>query len=175
MGQNKEFNPRHQSKELQLIISWVTMMMVTKLAQIATVFFSDKIPPYSQSPFFLIYYFPPSSSPYTCMSDLLVVGLCYINLLPKLLSSSCESEKPLLRYHFHINAVRVLIVEYLMWRQQLFLELLYRHAPVCLLAVLIFFLGVLWKIVFAGRSLFFYIGSGYLRTELSSAWLLGLP
>ena len=89
-----------------------------------------------------------------------VVGLCHINLLPKLLGSSCESEKPLLRYHFHINAARVLVVEHLIWRQQLFLELLYRHAPVCLLAVLIFFLGVLWKIVFAGKSLFFYLSFG---------------
>ena len=89
-----------------------------------------------------------------------VAILCHINLLPKLLDSSCESEKSLLRYHFHINAVRVLVVEYLMWRQQLFLELLYRHAPVCLFAVLIFFFGVLWKIVFAGKSLFFYLGLG---------------
>ena len=46
-----------------------------------------------------------------------VVGLCHINLLPKLLGSSYESEKPLLRYHFHINAARVLVVEHLMWRQ----------------------------------------------------------
>ena len=89
-----------------------------------------------------------------------VVGLCHLNLLPKLLGSSSESEKPLHRYHFYINAVRVLVVEYLMWRQQLFLKLLYRHAPVCLFAVLIFFFGVLWKIVFAGKSLFFYLGLG---------------
>ena len=87
-----------------------------------------------------------------------VVGLCHINLPPKLLGSSCEFKKPLLRYHFHINAARVLVVEHLMWRQQLFLELLYRHALVCLLAILIFFLGVLWKIVFDGKSLFFYLG-----------------
>ena len=89
-----------------------------------------------------------------------VVGLCHINLSPKLLGSSCESEKPLLRYHFHINAVGVLVVEHLMWRQQLFLELLYRHAPVCSFVVLIFFFGVLWKIVFANKSLFFYLGLG---------------
>ena len=89
-----------------------------------------------------------------------IVGLCHINLLLKLLGSSCESEKPLLRYHFHINAARVLVVEHLMWRQQFFLELLYRHALVCLLAVLIFSFGRLWKIVFAGKSLFFYIGLG---------------
>ena len=57
-----------------------------------------------------------------------VVGLCHINLLPKLLGSSCESEKSLFKYHFHINAVRVLVVEHLMWRQQFFLELLYCHA-----------------------------------------------
>ena len=43
-----------------------------------------------------------------------VVGLCYINLLLKLLGSSCESEKPLLKYHFHINAAKVLVVELLM-------------------------------------------------------------
>ena len=89
-----------------------------------------------------------------------VVGLCHINLPPKLLGSNCESEKPLLRYHFHINVARVLVVEHLIWRQQLFLELLYYHAPVCLLAVLIFFLGVLWKIVFDSRSLFFHLGFG---------------
>ena len=83
-----------------------------------------------------------------------VVGLCHINLLPKLLGSSCESEKPLLRYHFYINAAKVLVVEHLMWRQQLFLELLYRHAPVCLFVVPIFFLGVLWKIVFVDKSIF---------------------
>ena len=87
-----------------------------------------------------------------------VVGLCHINLLPKLLGSSCKSEKSLHKYHFHINAARVLVVEHLMWRQQLFLELLYRHAPVCLLAVLIFFFGVLWKIVFVGKSLSFFLG-----------------
>ena len=89
-----------------------------------------------------------------------VVGLCHINLLSKLLGSSYEYEKPLLRYHFHINAARVLVVEHLTWRQQFFLELLYRHAPVCLLAVFIFFFGVLWKIVFDGKSLFFYLGFG---------------
>ena len=71
-----------------------------------------------------------------------VVSLCHINLLLELLGSSCESEKPLLGYHFHINAVRVLVMEHLMWRQQLFLELLYRHAPVYLLDVIIFFFGV---------------------------------
>ena len=89
-----------------------------------------------------------------------VVGLCDINLPPKLLGSSCEFEKPLLRYHFHINAVGVLFVEHLMWRQQLFLELLYRHAPVCSFVVLIFFFGVLWKAVFDGKSLFFHLGLG---------------
>ena len=45
-----------------------------------------------------------------------VIGLCHINLLPKLLGSSCESEKPLPRYHFHINAARGLVVEHLIWR-----------------------------------------------------------
>ena len=63
-------------------------------------------------------------------------------------------------YHFHISAAIVLVVEYLMWRQQFFLELLYCHALVCLLAVLIFFFGVFWKIVFASKSLFFYLGLG---------------
>ena len=64
----------------------------------------------------------------------------------------------LFRGLFHINADRVLVVEYLMGRKQLFLELLYHHAPVCLSAVLIFFFGKFWKIVFAGKSLFFYLG-----------------
>ena len=89
-----------------------------------------------------------------------VIGLCHLNLLPKLLGSSSESEKPLHRYHFYINAVRVLVVEHLMERQQLFLELLYRHALVCLPAVLIFFFGRLWKIILAGKSLFFYLSLG---------------
>ena len=104
-----------------------------------------------------------------------IVGLYHINLLPKLLGSSCESEKPLLRYHFHINAARVLVVEHLMWRQQLFLELLYRHALMCLLDVLIFLFGVLWKIVFAGKSLFFYLSLDQPRTELSLARFPRLP
>ena len=89
-----------------------------------------------------------------------VVGLYHINLPSKLLGSSCEFEKPLLKYHFHINAARALVGEHLMWRQQLFLESLYRRAPVCLLTVLIFFLGVLRKIVFDGKSLFFHLGFG---------------
>ena len=89
-----------------------------------------------------------------------IVGLCHINLLPKLLGSRCESKKPLLRYHFHINVVRMLVVEHLMERQQIFLELLYRHTLVCLLAVLIFFFKRLWKIILAGKSLFFYLGLG---------------
>ena len=84
--------------------------------------------------------------------------LCYINLPPKLLDSSCGSEKSLLKHHFHINAAIVLVVEHLMWRQQLFLELLYRHAPVCSFAVLIF--EVLWKIVFDSKSLFFHLSLG---------------
>ena len=90
----------------------------------------------------------------------IVVGLCHINLPQKLLCSSCESEKPLLRYHFHINVARILVVKHLMWRRQLFLELLYCHAPMYLLVVLIFFFGVLWKIVFDGKSLFFHLGFG---------------
>ena len=43
-----------------------------------------------------------------------IVGLFHINLPPKLVGSSCESEKPLLMYHFHINVARVLVVEHLM-------------------------------------------------------------
>ena len=86
-----------------------------------SVLFGKISDPFSQSSFFLIYYFPPSSPPYTRMSDLLLL-LCHINLLPKLLGSSRESEKPLLRYHFHINVAKMLVVEHLMWRQQLFLE-----------------------------------------------------
>ena len=136
------------------------MTMVTKLVQIATVFSLVKSPiPFLRAPSsiyttFLIHLH------YTRAGQICCCWSCHINLLPKLLGSSCESEKPLLRYHFHINAARVLVVEHLMWRQQLFLELLYRHALVCLLAVLIFFLGVLWKIVLSGKSLFFYLGFG---------------
>ena len=114
-------------------------------------------------------------SPIHVQARFAVVGLCHINLLPKLLGSSCESEKPLLKYHFHINAARVLVVEHLMRRQQLFLELFYRHAPVCLPAVLTFFFGRLWKIVFAGKSFFFYLGLGQPRIELSSARFTKLP
>ena len=89
-----------------------------------------------------------------------IVGLFHINLPPNLIGSSCESEKPLLMYHFHINVARVLVVEHLMWRQQLFLELLYHHILVCLLTILIFFFGVLWKTIFDGKSLFFHLGFG---------------
>ena len=66
----------------------------------------------------------------------------------------------LFRGLLHINAARVLVMEHLMGRQQLFLELLYRHAPMCLPAILIFLFGRLWKIVFVGKSLFFYLGLG---------------
>ena len=66
----------------------------------------------------------------------------------------------LFRGLLHINAVKVLIVEHLMERQQLFLELLYRHAPVCLPAVLISLFGRLWEIALVGKSLFFYLGLG---------------
>ena len=45
-----------------------------------------------------------------------------------------------------------------MGRQQLFLELLYRHALMYLPAVLIFFFGRLWKITFVDKLLFFYLG-----------------
>ena len=144
--------------------------MVTKLVQIVTVFSLVKS---------VIPFFSKLLLPCVLLSSFIstthvqvrsaVVGLCHINLLPKLLGSSCESEKSLLRYYFHINAVRVLIVEHLMWRQQLFLKLLHRRAPVCLLAILIFFLGVLWKVVFDGKLLFFYLGFGQPRIWLSSA------
>ena len=66
----------------------------------------------------------------------------------------------LFRGLLHINAARVLVMEHLIGRQQLFLELLYRYAPMCLPAILIFFFGRLWKIVFVGKSLFFYLGLG---------------
>ena len=52
----------------------------------------------------------------------------------------------MLRSLLQINAARVLAVMHLMWRQQLFLELLYRHAPVFLPVALIFFFGGLWEI-----------------------------
>ena len=55
-----------------------------------------------------------------------------------------------------------------MGRQQLFLKLLCRHALVCLSAVLTLFFGRLWKIIFVGKSLFFYLGLGQPRTSLSS-------
>ena len=96
--------------------------MVTKLVQIATVFSLVKSPiPFLRAPSsiyttFLIHLH------YTRAGQICCCWSCHINLLPKLLGSSCESEKPLLRYHFHINAARVLVVEHLMWRQQLFLE-----------------------------------------------------
>ena len=134
--------------------------MVATLVHISTVFYLVKsLIPFPRAPFslcttFLLYLH------HTRADQIVVVGLGHINLLPRLLGSSCEFKKPLLRYHFHINAVRVLVVEHLMWRQQLFLELLYHHAPMCLLAVLIFFFGMLWKIVHAGKSLFFYLGLG---------------
>ena len=66
----------------------------------------------------------------------------------------------LFRGLLHINAARVLVVEHLIGRQQLFLELLYHHAPMCLLAILIFFFGRVWRIVFASKSLFFYLDLG---------------
>ena len=61
---------------------------------------------------------------------------------------------------FHINAAKVLVVEHLMGKQQLFLELLYCHAPVCLPAVLISLFGRFWEIALVGKSLFFYLGLG---------------
>ena len=134
------------------------MKVVTKLAQIATVFSLIKSPIHFSElllPYILL------SSPISTIHvqvKSVVVGLCHINLPPKLLGSSCESEKSLLRHHFHINAAKVLVVEHLMWRQQLFLELLYRHAPVCSFAVLIF--EMLWKTVFGGKSLFFHLVLG---------------
>ena len=128
-------------RSFYLYISLVTVVMVTKLVQIATVYllvqFSDpflRAPSSLYTTFLLHLHRTRASRIWCCWSF-------HINLLPKLLGSSCESEKPLLRYHFHINAVRVLVVEHLMWRQQLFLELLYCHAPVCLLSVPIFSLG----------------------------------
>ena len=134
--------------------------MITKLVQIVTMFFLLKSP--------ILFLRAPSS--YILLSSFIstihvlvrsvVVGICHINLPPKLLGSSYESKKPLLKYHFHINAARVLVVEHLIWRQQLFLELLYRHALVCSFAILIFFFRVLWKTVFDDKSLFFHLGLG---------------
>ena len=49
----------------------------------------------------------------------------------------------LFRGPLHINAASVLVVEHLMGRQKLFLELFYRHALVCLRAVLVFSFGKL--------------------------------
>ena len=154
-------NTQHQSEELQLIISWVSVTMVTKLAQNCCSVFSSK----TSDPLF-----SELLLPYVLLSSFIstihmqarstIISLYQINLLPKLLGSSCESEKPLLRYHFHINVAKVLVMEHLMGRQQLFLEFLYCHAPVCLPAVLTFFFGRLWKIVFAGKLLFFYLGLG---------------
>jgi len=65
-------------RSFYLYISFVTVVRVTKLAQIATVYllvrFSD---PFPQSFFFFIYYFPSSSSPYTCRSDLMLLDLSH--------------------------------------------------------------------------------------------------
>ena len=154
-------NTGHQSKELQLIISWVSVTMVTKLAQNCCSVFSSKTPDPLFSELLLPYVLLSSFiSTIHMQARFAIISLYQINLLPKLLGSSCESEKPLLRYHFHINVAKVLVVEHLMGRQQLFLEFLYCHAPVCLPAVLTFFFGLLWKIVFTGKSLFFYLGLG---------------
>ena len=78
--------------------------MVTKLAQIATVFSFIKS----------LIHFSKLLLPSILLSSFIstihvqvisvVVGLCHINLPPKLLGSSCESEKSLFRHHFHINA-----------------------------------------------------------------------
>ena len=51
----------------------------------------------------------------------------------------CVAKVTLFRGLLHINAARVLAGVHLMGRQQLFLELLYRHTLVCLPVVLIFF------------------------------------
>ena len=136
--------------------------MVTKLVQIAIVVSLVKSPIH-----FLELLLPYIISSFICRPDLSFVGLCHINLPPKLLGSSCESEKSLLRHYFHINAARLLVVEYLMWRQHLFLELLYYHAPGCSFAVLVF--EVLQKDVFDGKSLFFHLSLGWPRIGLSSA------
>ena len=64
----------------------------------------------------------------------------------------------LFRGPLYINVAKVLVMEHLMGRQQLFLELFYRHASVYLPVVLVFSFGKLWKIAFAGGSLLFYLG-----------------
>ena len=127
----------------------------------------------------LSYYIVPSESElswsHTYWSSELLLG--YLSHRTPLFGFLCVAvaKTTLFRSLLHINATRVLVVEYLTWRQQFFLELLYRHVPVCLLAILIFFLGVFWKIVFAGKSLFFYLGFGLPRTELSSTRFPELP
>ena len=131
--------------------------MVTKLAHIATMFSLIKSPIHFLE-LLLPYILLSSISTIHMQVRSVVVGLCHINLPPKLLGSSSGYEKSLLKHHFHINAAIVLVVEHLMWRQQLFLELLYHHAPVCSFAVIIF--EVLWKIVFDSKSLFFHLGLG---------------
>ena len=142
--------------------------MATKLAQIATVFSLIKSPIHFLE-LLLPYILLSSISTIHMQVRSVVVGLCHINLPPKLLGSSCESEKSLLRHHFHINAARVLVVEHLMWKQQLFLELLYHHAPVCSFTVLVF--EVLQNTVFDSKLLFFHLGLGQPRIGLSSARL----
>ena len=176
MGLSKKFNPRHQSEELLTYCFLSDNDNGYKVSSNCYSVFSSKISdPFSQSSFFLIYYFPPSSPPYTCRSDLLLLVFVTSTSSQNSQVVAVSLKKPLLRYHFHINAVRVLVAEHLMLRQQLFLELLYRHAPVCLLTVLIFFFGVLWKIVFVGKSLFFHLSFGQLRIELSLTRFPGLP
>ena len=90
-------------------------------------------------------------------------------------SVSWGSQATLFRGLLYINAVKVLVVEHLMGRQQLFLELLYCYASMCLPIVLILFFGRFWKIAFASKSLFFYLGLGQPRTKSSSARFFGLP
>ena len=58
----------------------------------------------------------------------------------------------LFRGLFHINTARVLAMGHLTGKQQHFLELLYRHFPVCLPVVLIFFFGRLWELYLSVSS-----------------------
>ena len=130
--------------------------MVTKLVQIAIEFSLVKSPIHFSK--LLLPYIILSSSISTIHMQARFVVCWSLSHQPppKLLGSSYESEKSLLKHHFHINAARLLVMKHLMWRQQLFLKLLYCHAPGCSFTVLVF--EVLWKAVFDGKSLFFHLG-----------------
>ena len=74
----------------------------------------------------------------------------------------------LFRGIFHINAARVLAMGHLIGKQQPFLELLYRHVPVCLPVVLIFFFGRLWELYLSVSS--FSLTSALVSQGQSCSW-----